>query len=208
MMSAPLPDDHHVYEITHCLFADGHRTNKVVMVDTTPVPGVAPVPVAQLSPEALALRATAGMHFDFPGLRTSPPGGRLVVGFPTWVWVDQSSWSPIVVTDADADLSVTLTATPATVLFDPGDGASIVDCHGPGTSYGAGSWSAWDASPTCGHTYTTPSSRHVGGTTDTTTTVVWSFTWAASDGTSGTLPDMELAHHERFTVNAYTAVTN
>ena len=208
LMSAPLPDDHHAFEITHCVFPDGHRTNKVAVVDTTPTPGGAPVPVARLTPAALALRATAGLHFEFPGLRASPPNGRLVVGFPTWVWVDRSSWSPIVVTDVDADLSVTLTATPSTVLFDPGDGTSVVDCRGPGTPFVGGSMSAWNASPTCGHTYTTPSSRHVGGKTDTTTTVVWSFAWTASDGTSGTLPDMELSHHEPFTVSAYTAVTN
>lgn len=200
------PDDVHVWQITHCLFSDGHRTNRVALIDTTPVPGAPSAPAPRLSAQQLALRATADLQFDFPAFGVSPASPRQVVGFPMWVWVDPASWVPRQASDTDAGLVVTLTATPSTMLFDPGDGSPVVDCHGPGTPYRPGS--GWQASPTCGHTYTVPSSRLPGSRTPTTATIIWTFGWVASDGTSGTLPDLQLVHHEMLTVTAYTAVTN
>ncbi len=101
-----------------------------------------------------------------------------------------------------------LTASPRTLLFDPGDGSAVVDCGGPGVRFDRRVDRGWDASPECGHTYVSASAAHPGGRTSTTTTVVWSFSWVASDGRVGTLPDLQVAHHEEFVVRAYTAVTN
>jgi hypothetical protein len=199
-------DDHHVYVITHCVYPDGHRTNTVALVDTTPTPGVTPAPAPAMTPAQLALRATAHLHLDFPGLRLSPPN-RQVVGFPTWFWIDPAAWRPQTATDTDGALTVTLVATPSDLVVDPGDGSATVDCHGPGTPYRPGQDDAWDTSP-CGHTYTTPSSRQPGGVTTTRSTLVWRFTWTASDGSTGTLADLRLDHAESLVVNAYTAVTD
>ena len=199
------PDE--IWQITHCLHSDGRRTNSVTLVNTAEVPGApASAPIPALTPAQLALRATANLHFDFPALGTSPVGGRHTVGFPTWIWVDPASWQPRYATDTDSGLTVNLTATPATITFDPGDRTPAIDCHGPGTPYRPGA--GWAASPTCGHTYTAPSSRHPGGRTDTATTLIWKFTWTATDGTSGTLPELQLVHRQPFTVTAYTTTTN
>ena len=206
-MMFPVPtDDHHVYVITHCLYPDGHRTNTATLVDTTPTPGVTPAPAPAITPAQLALRATAHLHLEFPGLHLSPPGHQ-VVGFPTWFWIDPAAWRPQQATDTDGALTVTLTATPADLVVDPGDGTAVIDCHGPGTPYRSGHDDAW-ATSTCGHTYTTPSNRQAGGTTTTRSTLVWRFTWTASDGTTGTLADLRLDHSQALVVNAYTAVTD
>jgi hypothetical protein len=129
------------------------------------------------------------------------------VGFPTWFWIDPAAWQPQRATDTDGALTVTLVATPADLVIDPGDGSAPVDCHGPGTPYRPGHDDAW-ATSTCGHTYTTPSSRQPGGITTTRSTLVWRFAWIASDGTTGTLADLRLDHSQQLVVHAYTAVTD
>lgn len=203
----PAPkDDHHVWVITHCTYPDGHRTNDVALVDTTPAPGVIPAPAPAITPAQLALRATAHLHLEFPGLNLSPPAHQ-VVGFPTWFWIDPAAWQPQHATDTDGTLTVDLTATPADLVVDPGDGTATIDCHGPGSPYRPGHDDAW-ATSTCGHTYTTPSSRLPGKVTTTRSTLVWRFTWTASDGTTGTLPDLRLDHRQALVVTAYTAVTD
>lgn len=203
----PTPkDDHHVWVITHCVYPDGHRTNDVALVDTTPVPGAIPTPALAITPAELALRATAHLHLEFPGLHLSPPA-RQVVGFPTWFWIDPAALQPRHATDTDGALTVNLTATPTDLIVDPGDGTTVIDCHGPGTPYRPGHDNAW-ATSTCGHTFTTPSSRLPGGVTTTHSTLVWQFTWTASDGTAGTLPDLQLDHRQALNITAYTAVTD
>ncbi len=201
------PDDHHEWRITHCLYPDGHRTNNVTLVDTTPPPGVVPAPPPALTATQLALRATAHLHLRFPTLHTSPPGGNLTAGLPTWVWVDSTNWRPQQATDSDGALAVTLTATPSTLTYDPGDGTAPVDCHGPGTPYVPGRSDAWAPSPTCGHTFTHTGPTGV-ATVTTRTTLTWTFAWRASDGSTGTLAPLELVHTAPATVHAYTATTN
>lgn len=205
----PYPnDDHHLWQITHCLYPDGHRTNTIALIDTTPAPGTPTIPVT-LTADQLALRATAQLHFEFPELHLSPPGTNQSVGFPIWIWIDPTNWTPRTATDTDGTLTVTLTATPTTITFDPGDTSPAVTCNGPGTPYPTqGTPNAWKPSPTCGHTYTTPTTRHPGGTTNTTTTLTWTFTWTANNGTTGTLADLDLTHHQALAITAYTATTN
>lgn len=204
----PFPtDDHHLWQINHCLYPDGHRTNTITLIDTTPVPGTPATPVA-LTANQLALRATAQLHFEFPPLQLSPPGTNQTVGFPIWIWINPNTWTPRTATDTDGPLTVTLTATPTTITFDPGDTTPPVICDGPGTPYPPRTTNAWKPSPTCGHTYTTPTARHPNGATNTTTTLTWTFTWTANNGTTGTLANLNLTHHQPLTLTAYTTITD
>ena len=149
--------------------------------------------------------ATAQLHFEFPPLHLSPPGTNQTVGFPIWIWIDPTTWTPRTATDTDTGLTVTLTATPTTITFDPGDNTPPNNCHGPGTPYPAHTTNAWQPSPTCGHTYTTPTASHPA---NTTTTLTWTFTWSANNGTTGTLPNLQLTHHQQLNLTAYTTTTN
>jgi hypothetical protein len=196
------------WQVMHCLYPDGHWVNEVTRIAVDPAAGTAPTPLPTLSPAQLALRATARLHLEFPPLHLSPPGTRTVVGFPTWIWIDLGRWRPVTVADDDGGLSVTLTASPVDLIFDPGDGSMPVHCNGPGTPYRRGIDDPWATSPTCGHTFTTPDRSRTGGRTETTATVTWRFTWQGSDGSTGTLPDLRLVHHQDLAVRAYTAVTD
>lgn len=195
----PAPtDDHHIWQITHCVYPNGTRTNDTTLIDTTPGPTPAPTPT--ITPAQLALRATANLHLDFPNLQLSPPT-RQVTGFPTWYWINPDDWQPQHATDTDGALTVTLTATPNTLTIDPGDTTTTIDCHGPGTPYQPGHTNPW-ATSTCGHTYTRP------GTPTIHATLTWHFTWQANNGTTGTLPNLQLDHQQPLTITAYTTITN
>ncbi len=197
----PDPTGRFLWVITHCVYPDGQRTNSIGRFDTVTSTGS---PATSPSP---GFRATAHLHLDFPTLHFSPARDQ-TVGFPTWIWLAADAWHTLQAADTDGALHVTLTATPSDLVFDPGDGSAPVHCRGPGTPYRAGIDRGWDASPDCGHVYTTSSRRRPGGHVVTTTTMVWTFNWHASDGTSGTLPALRITRHDELTVHAYTAVTD
>ena len=52
------------------------------------------------------------------------------VGLNTWVWVD--NWQPLQRTVDLRGVSATVTATPTSLSFDPGNGDAAVSCPGPG----------------------------------------------------------------------------
>jgi len=65
------------------------------------------------------------------------------------------------------------------MLISTGDGATVT-CRGPGRPWRSGG-DPHAASPTCGHTYTSPGRYRV------RVTVTWQVSWAGG-GTSGTVP--------------------
>ncbi|MGH9268455.1 MAG: hypothetical protein ACRD0D_09790 [Acidimicrobiales bacterium] len=84
-------------------------------------------------PSALAQRALSYTPLTAPGIGLNPAGEQ-VVNVATWLWVDPALWSTQTATASVAGLSVTTTATPQRVIWDLGNGDSIV-CGGPGTPY-------------------------------------------------------------------------
>jgi hypothetical protein len=132
---------------------------------------------AAVSVAVLAERAQRELVLPRPDIRTSPTVG--LVNLPTWLWV--GAWQPKRATARVPGVSVTATATPVSVFWQTGDGASLT-CRGPGTAWNE-ALPAEAASPTCGHTYRAPSPR---SGLLVRATIHWSLTWAGA-GHSGVL---------------------
>ncbi|MGE3253748.1 hypothetical protein [Pseudonocardia sp.] len=142
--------------------------------------GDAPAP-----PDPADLAAAARDRLVLPRVvvRVSPVGEQLV-GLPTWLWVDASSWRPVSRSVSVPGASVKATATPESVTWSTGDGATVV-CPGPGTPYTAAA-APEAASPDCGHVYRDVSPE--GGFT-VSATVRWRVAWSGA-GRSGVFPGL------------------
>lgn len=102
------------------------------------------------------------------------PGGKGVLGLPTYLWVSNASPStlgPQSRSVTAAGITVTATAHVLRVEWDTGDGATVT-CTGPGTPY-QDSFGA-TRSPTCGHTYTAPGRYAVSATS------YWQVDWTGA----------------------------
>lgn len=91
----------------------------------------------------------------------------------------------------------TVTATPTTLSFDPGDGSGQpVTCSGPGTKFKATveTWVSPGNPQGCSYRYT-KTSTGVGGEVTSTYTITWTVTWKGSDGSGGTLNGLPEQHH-------------
>jgi hypothetical protein len=137
------------------------------------------------TPAALSQQAIKQLSFPSLSINASPsPNSDQLVGLPTWLWLDEGGWHPITATAAVPGESVTATATPASVTWNLGDGSTVI-CQGPGTPYSAAAPD--EASPTCGHTYSTSSAGQPNGEFLVTATVSWSVTWVGG-GQAGAVP--------------------
>ena len=169
-----------------------------------PPPGVLPPVIDRAYQEVPLLE---------PAVRTSPAsvGGiahAVVVNFPTWFWLDRSSWRTVEARAVAGGLVATVWAQPASVTFsaawdftnpsgNPEGGVDLrptqlaLTCTGPGTPYTAAA-SPTSSSPDCGTTFTQST---FGTWTPLTATVTWKVTWALTDlagvvGGEGQLPDL------------------
>jgi hypothetical protein len=131
----------------------------------------------------LVAEAVKRLRLPAPAIRLNPaPPAAQVVHLPTWLWLDPSSWATRTATASVPGLSVTATATPVSVRWSTGDGATLT-CPGAGTPWTDGT-DPRKASPDCGHTYTVTSGQ---GTFRVTATTTWTVSWAGG-GASGTEP--------------------
>jgi hypothetical protein len=166
-----------------CIIGDGKGGNS-----QSPPMWIAQAP--QVDPAVLARSARAKLQLPVPAIRTNPDASttNVLVTIPVWLWVDSSAWGARSATASVPGRSVTATATATKVVWQLGDGTSVL-C-GQGTAWTSGTDPA-EASPTCGHSYLKP------GNLTLTATVTWTLTWAGG-GQSGTVPDL--------TTTAQTAV--
>ena len=141
------------------------------------------------SPAVLGQQAVSQLTLTSPQIVASPAtGADQLVGLPTWLWLGQAGWQATTATAAVPGESVTATATPNSVSWSFGDGATSI-CRGPGTPYTAAQ-SPDKPSPTCGHTYTHSSAGQPDSAFTVTATVSWSVTWTGG-GQNGTVPDLQ-----------------
>lgn len=152
-------------------------------------------PVAPPDPRELAQQAIALMQLQAIDIGIVPedqPGRIGVIGLPTWMWAEnpgEQTIGPITRTASAGGYSVTATATVSKVVWDMGDGSSVI-CTGPGTPY-ADSYGKQE-SPDCGYTYTRDGRYAV------TATSHWTVEWSGI-GQSGTIP-LELSHSTNITM--------
>jgi len=149
----------------------------------------------------LARRAFNELPLLFPRPRTAPPiSDAQLVGVRTWLWVDPADWITQSATASIAGLSATVTAQPAKVIWDMGDGTTVT-CNGPGTPYDTNRPDG-DQHTDCSHVY-----EH-DGTYTVLATMVWTVSWTATNGQGGTLPDVQRSTQFPLTVEQRQAVIN
>jgi hypothetical protein len=162
-------------------------------------PGAAPLP----SPAELAAMARKQLRLPSPTIAANPAGEQLV-NLPTWLWLS-NGWGSVSATASVPGVSVTATATPTSVTWSMGDGATVT-CQGAGTPFRPGS-DPRAASPDCGYTYRMSSAGQVGQAFPVTATVHWSITWSGA-GQGGTFPDMTTTSRAAFRVAEAQALNN
>ncbi len=119
-----------------------------------------------------------------PGIGPSPDLNKwnmAVVGYPLWLWADGATRvGPV--SQAVANLSVSLDASVTRTVFRMGDG-STVTCDGTGTKWTSSAPKA-GKSPDCGHVYTKPSLPK--GQYTVTATSYWAVRWTIN-GSAGVI---------------------
>lgn len=141
--------------------------------------------LAAPAPDPRVVAASARDRLALPAVavRLSPVGEQLV-GLPTWLWIDAAGWRPVSRSASVPGATVTATATPVSVRWTTGDGATLV-CNGPGTPYSP-TVAPEAPSPDCGHVYRAVSPE---GGLAVSATVTWSVSWSGA-GEAGVFPGL------------------
>lgn len=141
------------------------------------------------SPEALRQQALQQLTFPVPEIVTSPPADKLqLVNMKTWLSVG-GSWRTLSSTAEVPGVSVTVTAEPARVLWDMGNGEKVV-CDGPGSTYNASDESEPPGS--CFYRWRRSSAGEPNGAYQVTATLQWSVSWTVTGAPGGgALPTMQ-----------------
>ena len=144
------------------------------------------------TPAMLAQTAFKQLVFLQPVFHRSPDETKKINGLPySWVnlwlfaWTNAASWKPMSKTAATPDGTVwaTVTATPTTLTYTPGDGHAPVVCNGPGRPWVTSDGFEPPSQGACGYKYTDISHHPL----TVTLTETWSISWVGSGGTSGTI---------------------
>jgi hypothetical protein len=174
-------------------------------------PPTGPAPAApKVDPLDLAEQAERSISVPSPSILTNPPESG-IVNLPTWLWIDSSLWHSRSVSASAGGVSATATATPVSVTWSTGDGASLV-CDGPGVPYDPSIPSAGQ-STYCEHTYSVSSLGEPspdGSPNDAaftlTAAVTWDVSWTASSGAGGSLAQLDTNSSERLRVEQVESV--
>lgn len=124
--------------------------------------------------------------------RTAPPADLNVVNVGTWFWVPRAVWKPVSATAyvvlPYGVFSVTVTATPSRLRFEPGDGSDAVWCRGPGRPWTTGLGDR--ARSDCMHTYRHSSDSQPRGRYPAHTSVEWMVKVTSNFGLTFPLPPL------------------
>ena len=129
----------------------------------------------------VARQAESRLAFVLPTASMAPPPNSLVVNFPTWLWVAPSAWHTLSATATAGGVSATATAEPARVVWNMGDGNSVI-CFGPGAPWTS---AAGSASSNCQYAYGNNSYAQPNGVYNVTSTIYWHVTWVANGASGG-----------------------
>lgn len=178
-----------------CVGSDGGFLFSVVFMDEVTPP---------VSPEVLRAQAEARLVLAAPVLGSTPPGDApAVVNTDTWFWVD-TSWVPVVESQTQGFVTVSVAATPKRVTWDPrGDGRAVFVCLGPGEVF---SPEVFEAGSSCMHRYERTSVREPDGAFDVTGTVRWELTWAINGADQGVFATVDRTGEAQKAVGEIQAV--
>jgi len=179
-----------------------------------PPPGAAAAPLPPPpppDPAVLAQQAYTELTVPKPAARRSPPetnsdpdnGGLPYtwVGWHTWVWVND--WQPLQRTVDLRGVSATVTATPTSLVFDPGNGDAAMSCAGPGRPWTEADGNQPPTGGGCAYMYrsVTPD-----GPLTARTGITWSVAWTSNTGAGGTFPALNTATTSSFLVEQIQVV--
>jgi len=141
----------------------------------------------EVTPRQLLEQALSELRVPYLEPGTAPPRGKDgLVGLPEWFWIPAADWHPSIVTVRAGPVWAIVTATPASLTFDPGGGLPPVSCAGPGTAYALGR-PAQEQPSGCSYTYEQPSLGQPGNAYQASVTVTWRISWTGSGGQGGVL---------------------
>jgi hypothetical protein len=134
-----------------------------------------------------------------PVLRTSPAAAEHLVDIEAWFWAE--NWEPIERSATAGSVTVTVSAEPAHLLVDPGDGSPPFICAGPQPVYDPGLPSSAQSSD-CTHTYSRA------GNYTATATVVYDVSFTSNVDVSGGLGTIEPSSTLPMAVSEAQALNN
>jgi hypothetical protein len=134
----------------------------------------------QVDPTTLARSVT--ITPAAPVLRTSPGAEDHLVNVEAWFWAEM--WEGISESATAGSVTVNVSAEPASLIVDPGDGTAPFTCPGPQPVYDL-SLPASAQSSNCTHTYTRA------GNYTATATVVYDVSFTSNVGVNGNLGTIE-----------------
>jgi len=144
-----------------------------------PAAATAPPPPPPPDPAVLAQQAYGELTLPTPVVKRSPDennsdpqyGGLPYTWVQLWTWVWAEGWQPLARTVELRGVSATVTATPTSLVFDPGDGSAPVTCSGQGRPWTAADGNSPPTDGGCGYMYrsVTPA-----GPLTATTSIEWS----------------------------------
>ena len=183
---------------------NGHTTGSILVgplcrdgkvVSLVPVWSWSPTgpPEPVITPAELAQRALASVKVPKPRVHRSPSEALRDDGLPytwvnvwTWFWTDPGPWTNLPAATATLGAaSATVTLTPTELMFDPGNGAAVETCRGPGRP-----WTPADGNASPGHGGCAYRFRSVSEAVSSTVSIRWDVSWTGSGGAGGTLPAM------------------
>lgn len=142
----------------------------------------APATTVTVTSAQLAEFAFADLTLPTPAVSMNPEGDQLVQ-LPSWLWIEPTQWVEEQRTATAGPISATVTADPARVEWDMGDG-EVVTCDGPGRVYERRFAERPDATD-CLYTYRHSSSTQPDHAYPMTATIAWDVSWTGSDGDGG-----------------------
>lgn len=172
----PSTFDPEQYYILVCTDADGQEVVNEIREFGSPAATPA------VDPEVLAEQAIAQLALAPPSIQLSPKADvNQIVQLPTWMWV--SNWGPDSATASVPGVSATVTATPASVTWDMGNGDEVI-CSGPGTPFDF-SRPEDEQSTDCSYTYRHSSTNQPDGVYQLSATMTYDVSWSASGAPGG-----------------------
>jgi hypothetical protein len=139
-------------------------------------------PVAD--PGDLAEEAMERTPLPDPTIGMAPaPHIPQLVNLETFLWIPAEQWKPFTASASAGPVTSTVTATPKRVIWDMGQGDTVV-CDGPGHPYNPAL--SDEANPsTCRFTYRTSSAGQPDEKFTVTATMEWETTWTVSGAAGG-----------------------
>ncbi len=137
-----------------------------------------------VDPVQLATEALERVPLPEPDITMAPaPDIPQLVNLATFLWLPSEQWQPVTASASAGGVTSTVTATPVRVIWDMGQGDSLV-CDGPGLPYRPDLPD--DRQPSdCHYTYRYSSAGQPGQAFTVTATVEWETTWSVTGAPGG-----------------------